>query len=58
MEKTQKEIIERIKEIRESITEEQLKEASGDDLINYLMEVRKLESLLMTAIDDFSRDIK
>lgn len=58
MENSREEILKQIKEIQESITEEQLKEASGEDLVNYLMEVKRLESLLMTAIDDYSRDIK
>lgn len=58
MESLRKQILEQIKEIRESITEEQLKEASGEDLVNYLMEVHRLESLLMTTIDDYTRDIK
>jgi len=58
LESLRKQILEQIKEIRESITEEQLKEASGEDLVNYLMEVHRLESLLMTTIDDYTRDIK
>lgn len=58
MENSREEVLKQIKEIRESITEEQLKKADGEDLVKYLMEVKRLESLLMTAIDDYSRDIK
>lgn len=54
---SKEEILKQIREIRESITEEQIKEATGEDLVNYLIEVRKLESLLMTIVDDYSRDI-
>lgn len=57
MEDPKEEILKQIREIRESITEEQIKEATGEDLVNYLMEVRRLESLIMTIIDDYSRDI-
>lgn len=58
MEQSREEILKRLQEIRESMTEEQIKNASGDDLVNYLMEVHKLETLLMTAIDEFSRENK
>lgn len=58
MEKSHEEILKRLQEIRETMTEEEIKNASGDDLVNYLMEVHKLESLLMTAIDEYSRENK
>ena len=58
MESSQEEILQSIKEIQDSISEEQLKNADGKDLVEYLMKVRKLESLLMTIIDDYSKEIK
>ena len=58
LESSQEEILQSIKEIQDSISEEQLKNADGKDLVEYLMKVRKLESLLMTIIDDYSKEIK
>lgn len=58
MEKSREEILEKLKEIKNAMTDEEIKNASGNDLINYLMEVHRLEALLMTAIDEYSRDNK
>ena len=58
LEKVYDDILKQIREIRETITEEELKNTNGEDLISYLMEVHRLESLIMTAIDDVSKDVK
>ena len=58
MDSSKEEILNHIREIRESMTEEHIKEATGEDLVECLMEICRLEALLMTIIDDYSREIK
>ena len=51
MEEESKEILEKINSLHESLTEESLKNASKEDVFEYLRLVDELKAMLITTID-------